>query len=302
MTNTRANAKKSTTTDTSGAGASVAADAGAAASALADSLTASDDGEAEALEKWMSSLSDENLTLAKVITKVITVKFDCKFDEMKKEIDAKNETIVKISNEIDRLTNRVADLESNLEELQQYSRRDCMVFNGPSLPKETENEDTTMAIIEAIKQKHKINLKTQDISASHRLGPKPKPSSIPNAPVPRTRPIIVKFVSRSTKADITSAAIALKPDLYANESLTPQRLDLLRRVRAIRAKRRDDFLACHTSEGKIVVKIKLGNSFRRFVITSESSFNVFLEHNPNLKDIQEQIMSEVSRAAERQDR
>ena len=190
-----------------------------------------------------------------------------------------------MANDIGTLTNRVKELEAQLEEQQQYSRRDCMIFSGPSLPKEEANEDTTKLIIQAIIDKHKIVIKSSDISTSHRLGPKPKPSTSPNAPAARVRPIIVKFVSRSTKADVTSAAIAARTDLYANESLTPQRLDLLRRVRAIRAKRRDDFLACHTNEGKIVVKIKLGDTFRKFVITNETSFSLFLENNPILKDI-----------------
>ena len=157
--NTRANTTKAKSTSSlsapetstgaaeGGAAGAEAADARPAAAALADSLTSSDDGDAAALEKWMDSLSEENLTLAKFITKIISVKFDSKFAEMKKDLEARNNTIQEMSTVIDKLKERVGDLESNLEELQQYSTRECMVFNGPSLPAEEENEDTTKVII-----------------------------------------------------------------------------------------------------------------------------------------------------------
>ena len=52
----------------------------------------------------------------------------------------------------------------------------------------------------------------------------------------RDRTMIVKLVTRSLKYDIMGACIQLRPQLYVNESLTPKRLEIFKKVLSIRKK------------------------------------------------------------------
>ena len=81
--------------------------------------------------------------------------------------------------------------ECRLENMEQYSRRDCLLFFGLL---EMEYEDCTEKVVQTA-QAMGVNITTADVSISHRLHTRTRPKEEP-------RPIIVKFLRRSVKNEV----------------------------------------------------------------------------------------------------
>ena len=79
-----------------------------------------------------------------------------------------------------------------------------------------------------------------------------------------------------------NACITVKPNLYINESLTPKRRFLFKKVWDIRKRHRDLFQQCYTQDGKIYVKLRASN--HKHVITTDSDLVDFLDKYPVFKD------------------
>ena len=70
-------------------------------------------------------------------------------------------------------TNQLKALKESFNELEQYSRRDCMEIRGiPEISSDT-REDTNEIVVE-LGRKIGVDLKKEDISTSHRLPSKRK--------------------------------------------------------------------------------------------------------------------------------
>ena len=83
-----------------------------------------------------------------------------KYEEMKVE----NE---KLAAEVKRAESKFQD---KVDELEQYSRRSCLIFTGiPELP-EAQGEDTDKEILDICRYKLGINLQQRDLDRTHRLG------------------------------------------------------------------------------------------------------------------------------------
>lgn len=186
----------------------------------------------------------------------------------------------KLDSEVRDLKCKVHELESDIDRVEQYERRDTIIISGPSLPPETPSENTTAVVTETVKENLKLNIKAEDISVAHRLG-----TSQPG----RDRPIIVKLVNRSLKYDVIGACIQLRPRLYINESLTPRCLDIFKQVLAIRKEHRQKFQQCYTKDGNIVIKLK--HSTVKHVIVDHQSFLNLLEKYPDMKDTYNEIQT-----------
>lgn len=140
------------------------------------------------------------------------------------------------------------------EKLEQYTRKDNVRIFGLS---ETENEDLDDKII-SLAGEIGLELKKDDISVSHRLrgnGKKP-------------RPAIVKFVKRSTKANLMTKKKKLKniphlKDIYISDDLTRLRNNIVREMK-------DDpnILRVWTRDGKINCVAKYNEEEVKIVINS----------------------------------
>ena len=62
-----------------------------------------------------------------------------KFDELERENKKKNEKIKELEEKIDILTEKNKSLTSDVDELEQYSRRNCLLLHGVQ---ENKNENT----------------------------------------------------------------------------------------------------------------------------------------------------------------
>jgi len=137
-----------------------------------------------------------------------------KYEDMKKKLETITVTFHNLQEENNNLKNvvpalqiRSEKMESDINELEQYSRRCYLEFKGIAYEK---NENTDQLIVQ-VANKIGVKLHPSDISISHRMAP-----STPTHPNPN---IIVKFLSRKVRDNIYSKRIKLK---VANVSLQPR--------------------------------------------------------------------------------
>ena len=107
--------------------------------------------------------------------------------------------------------------ECRLESIEQYARRDCLMFFGLC---EEQDEDTTSKVVETALTMG-IQISHDEISVSHRL-------STRNRAVEGPRPIIAKFIRRTTKNDIFASKHKLRHssnhfNVFIKEHLTKER-------------------------------------------------------------------------------
>ena len=163
----------------------------------------------------------------------------------------------------------MAQLQDQLDDIDQYERRDTIIISSPALPEEQAMENTTDITVKTIKDNLHINIEHKDINISHRLRPKHQN---------KTRPIIAKLVNRSKKSEIMEACVTVKPKIYVNESLTPKHRSIYSTILEIGKKNRSLFQQCYTRDGRIFVKLR--NSNQKHNITNEHSLNTFLDKYP----------------------
>ena len=115
---------------------------------------------------------------------------------------------------------KIKQQERQIEEMEQYSRRNCVVIHGlKHQNEENETEDTDDTAIKFFKNDLNIEVKMTDIDRSHRL-----PS--------KNKPLIVKFVRHNMKSKIFAAKKNLRgKPIYLTESLTKTRLNCIRQLK-----------------------------------------------------------------------
>ena len=165
----------------------------------------------------LETLSQEGKTIVSTIVKALTLSI--------REID---QTIQTVKNKVFSLENQIAQLQDQLDDIDQYERRDTIIISSPALPEEQAMENTTDITVKTIKDNLHINIEHKDINISQRLGPKQQN---------KTRPIIAKLVNRSKKSEIMEACVTVKPKIYVNESLTPKRRSIYSTILEIRKKK-----------------------------------------------------------------
>jgi len=103
------------------------------------------------------------------------------------QINSKNEKQIKQNEE------KMKHVDSKVEELEQYSRRNCLLIHGIPYVK---GEDADKVVLNFLKKKLDIELEDNSIDRSHRLK-----SLTTNKN--RPKPIIVKFVTHNIKTGYT---------------------------------------------------------------------------------------------------
>ena len=107
-----------------------------------------------------------------------------------------NETVTtKLHEDNERLNELVEELQIKLDDQEQRSRNQCLLFHGIDEKEGNVKENTDNLVIDIIKSKLQINdFSLVDIQRSHRLGPK-KPGRNLRSTQDIKRPIIVRFAS-----------------------------------------------------------------------------------------------------------
>ena len=138
---------------------------------------------------------------------------ECTNYKQKSSLDSHNKTLESHGN-------KIAALERNEDQMQQYSRRNCIrVFGIP----EEQVENTDDKICRLVREKLGVSIKKEDIDRSHRVGKKSTSTQ---------RGIIVKLVSYRTRQEIISCRKKLKDTgLSIHEELTKKNKTLLQDAR-----------------------------------------------------------------------
>ena len=136
----------------------------------------------------------------------------------------------------------VKELEAKIEDLEQYSRRNCLILGGYE---EKKQENTDSIVQDTIREKLKVELTLDDIERTHRSGGRRKQEegSEPAA----SRPIIIKFCSYRKRQEVFTRKKLLKGSgLVLMENLTQTRFNLFRKVKEVVGLKN-----CWTSDGRI---------------------------------------------------
>ena len=145
-----------------------------------------------------------------------------KIDELETEIKNKDEKIQLLENRVEILEEEKESQGKEIDDLEQYSRRNCLLLHGVV---ETNAECTDDIIIKTCAEELGIDVKQEDLDRSHRLG---KVKRNDNKP----RPIIVKFARYAVRNKVFSNEKKLKGiKLMITKSLTVYRMKLLDKLR-----------------------------------------------------------------------
>lgn len=143
-------------------------------------------------------------------------------DAIKTQLETTEKSNKKLRKQLDQQDDKIDDLE-------QYSRRNCLLLHGIS---ESNNETTDDIAINTIVEKLKVPIKSDDIDRTHRLGKKKQPHDSATGDElrdRRPRPIIIKFCSYAKRSQVFLAKRALKgTNMLITESLTVKRMNLLK--------------------------------------------------------------------------
>ena len=107
--------------------------------------------------------------------------------------------MIKSKNErIDKLETNVQNLESTVDELEQYSRRNSVRISGIV---ESEHEDVSKRVLDLFNHKMGVNTKIEDIDRMHRVGKRGD----------RPRAVLIKFATYRAREAVFRAKRFLKP-------------------------------------------------------------------------------------------
>lgn len=162
-----------------------------------------------------------------------------------------------IKQENEQLSNKIKSLEAYIDDMEQYSRANCLEINGVI---EESNEDI-IGVVKKIGETLGVQIDSNGIDACHRLGAKRSD---------RTRGIIVKFTRRVIKDEILSKrrarrnfntkdiGITDRPAdvIYINENLTQARKRVFNAAREM--KRKDMLKYVWVRNGKVLVRADEG--------------------------------------------
>ena len=137
----------------------------------------------------------------------------------------------------------ITDLDRNLDELEQYGRKSCLVLGG-AFPDESEGEtpaQTRETTLKVIKEKLKVDIKGS-IAACHRLGNRKR--------------VIVKFNDLDDREAVYQAKFTQGGEwsekVTIHESLTKRRANMLLVLEQMR--KDNDITHYHTKNGQLMVR------------------------------------------------
>ena len=187
---------------------------------------------AKMLLEQMSSVNEEVLDMRKELQlfkieinqRVGQVENDVKLQQfqcqtMSLEITSLRKELAEINDTRNDLKKKVEEPKDRIDDLEQYSRRNCLIFTGIKEAGEDETENTDEIILDICRSKFLIELHRFSADTTHRLGRKRIPR--PDTEVPKPRPIIAKFINYHDRDSVYKCKRKLKESgLTIMENLT----------------------------------------------------------------------------------
>lgn len=209
--------------------------------------------------EFKAKLEDIVKTIVEIAIKEYEKTVDTKFEQMQAECDRKmaemssrfEETLAKYKKQIDEMADQIDNLE-------QYTRRECLLINGVKKTPENTSVQSTKHIVSDIMKSMKIEDKIidRDIARTHWMGEK----------------LVVKFATYNARELFYEKRKSAGENIFVNESLTKRRNQLLFECRQL--KKQKKILAVWTNDG--VVKIKLLNETNKVVKSLQEVQNLLM--------------------------
>ena len=177
--------------------------------------------------------------------------------ELKEILECKVGVISKLEEEVCFLKAKCLKLENLVDEEDSYVRRESLIFSGPMTHNDDQNENCSEFIRGRIKSKMNIELNANEISVTHRLGPKSP------AQGPDKRAITVRFIRRDRKREILFTKrdnVNHDSALFVSESLTPKRRTIHFALRQIKKKCPTLITGYSTLDGRVFAYTKTPRS------------------------------------------
>ncbi len=199
------------------------------------------------LHKEVDNLKQKVTNMEEEIERLKGENHDLKidYDKVKEESLQNQQTLTSMQNHLKRR-------EQIVEDLQQYTRRNCVIVTG--VPEAGKNEDTDSKIKELAKDKMDLNIEDIDLDRTHRIG-KPQDG--------KPRPIVVKFTRYNTRHEFMKNRKKLKgTKVGVNDLLTLEARNLLKRAQDL-VQQYNAVLGAWTWDGKVMVQVNFDDGKKR---------------------------------------
>lgn len=173
------------------------------------------------------------------------------------DIQEKTGKIAELDLQLSTIKGQISSLRDVMEEQEQYSRRNCLRFQGI---KESTNEVTDDAIIKLVREKLHIDIQPSDIDRSHRIPLRARDKPVKRmtnvdakeAEETQAKPIIVKFARYNVRSAVYKARSKLKgSNVYIHEDLTRMRSELV-----YEARKHEQIKRVWTNDGRVTALTK----------------------------------------------
>ena len=182
---------------------------------------------------------------------LITDRFNATLLEIEKRMDAKDARIDSLERQVAVLKSDLSVMNDRLDNAESSERKDMLIMSGVSVPQYTEGENARGLVLGTIKQKMKLEFKSDDFLEVFRLGKKPV------AQQPDKRSILMRLRNSEIKENLLGAARKVKPEgLYFNENLTATRSNILYTLRQAKRFHPEKISTCGSTNGRVYVMLQ----------------------------------------------
>lgn len=199
--------------------------------------------------------------ITKSLSEVLLKKLTEEMDAIKANVSVVKETNERLVRENNLLKREFEKQKLNLDQQEQYSRRNCIRIFG-IIEEESENTDEKVLIV--FNNKMNLNISKVDLDRTHRVGAVKSDKSVSKSNA-KHRPIIVKFVSYQKRNLVFTNKKSLKATgISIREDLTKYRLSLLQD-----AIKKFGVANVWSSDGRILIN----KNNRRSIITTQDELD-----------------------------
>lgn len=166
------------------------------------------------------------------INTLVSLKVDQATAQMRDDIQLLKNENIKLRSDVKKLE---GTCKSNIDDLEQYSRRACLRISGI---KEEEGENTDDIVLN-LATRVSADVRLEDLDRSHRVG-RPRPVEPADNTVPKPREIIVKFSNSKARLALLKGRAELRrtrAKIFINEDLTSARKELAYKCRCLQRDR-----------------------------------------------------------------
>ena len=180
------------------------------------------------LLEQISSVNEKVLDMTKEL-QLFKIKMYQRVGQVESDVKLQQFQCQTMSLEVTSLRKELAEIKP-IDDLEQYSRRNCLILTGIKEAGEDETENADKVILDICRNKLQIELHRFILDRTHGLGRKRIPR--PDSEVPKPRPIVAKLIKYQDRDSVYKCKRKLKEsELTTMKNLTKRRVDLFNEAR-----------------------------------------------------------------------